>query len=174
ASGPKRGHMHLRGTFGSMVFSRIGSTPTQATSSWLSFLAPIGVTMLIIVPVSAALLSSGVEPVDRDETESSVDFGQDEFAERDLPSREPGDFTAAVPDTLPKPPNRRRGFSPVVRGDEELGSWGEDDDYDDDDEDDEDLEDVSREDESPEEKEARKERIAKHLARIEELTPEVA
>lgn len=131
--------MHLRGTFGKVAFSRIGSTPPQATSSWMSFLAPIGVTMLIIVPVSAALLSSGVEPVDRDEVENSSGFRHREDVEPGRPSSETGNFATAVPDAPRESASRRRGFSPVVRGDEEQGSSSEDDDEDDYDDDDDDY-----------------------------------
>lgn len=143
--------MHLQGIIGNVAFSRIGLTPPQATRSWMSFLAPIGVTVLIIVPVSAALLSSEIEPVDRDEIDSVLDFEETErgvSAQRSSPS---GDFATTVSDAPQEPVRRRRGFSPVL-GDEE-GSEGsaeaDDDDDDDDDYDEDDFEEASREPRPP-------------------------
>jgi hypothetical protein len=127
-----------------MAFSRIGSAPPQATRSWVSFLAPIGVTVLIIVPVSAALLSNEVEPVDRDAVEDATDFGEAEEVVFQRHSSQSGDLSAVVADVPRDTSRRRQGFSPAIRGEEELDSstHDDDDDYDDDDYDDDDYDEV--------------------------------
>lgn len=107
-----------------MVHATTRSAPPPARTAWASFLAPIGVSVVVVVPLSTILLASAPEPVDRSEAET-VNLRE---SSRSLTASHAVDEVQTArdaPETAesnPQESTRRLGFSPVLGDEEEQPS----------------------------------------------------